>query len=158
MLENAFDNQSMKIKIVGVNTTGGEKLSGGLSALNYILEKNLSGADCIAVDRHDTKNLNGCNAAHKFRLLDRDDEKILTDNLRGADMIFILADEVWENIKLVALTAHCAKKTRMPVIFVAGGNFEDAEDEIIFDKLINLPSENFAFDSCEAVQKFIANL
>jgi len=150
-----FDNRFVKVKVVGVNTAGGEKISGGLSALNCILEKNLSGVNCLAVDRHDTNNLAACNAIHKFRLLNTDDEKILTDKLRGVEMIFIVADEVWENIKLVALVAHCAKKTGVPVIFIAGGNFEDAEDEIIFDALIKLPGKNFEFDACKVVQNFI---
>ena len=88
-------------------------------------------------------------------MLNSDDEKNLTENLRGADLIFIAADEVWENIKLVALVAHCAKKIGVPVIFVAGGNFEDAEDEIIFDALIKLPSKNFEFDAGKVVQNFI---
>ena len=154
MLGN-FDNRFVKVKVVGVNTAVDEKISGGLSTLNCILEKNLSGVNCLAVDRHDTDNLAGCNAMHKFRLLNADDEKILTRNLRGGEMIFIVADEVWENIKLVALVAHCAKKTGVPVIFIAGGNFEDAEDEIIFDALIKLPSKNFEFDACKIVQNFI---
>lgn len=148
-----LDNKFVKIKVVGVNTT--EKNSGGLTALNYMLEKNLSGVNYLAVDRHDVKNLENCKAIHKFKLLTSDDEKFLTDNLRGADLIFIIADEVWENIKAVALTAHCAKKVGVPVIFIAGGNFDDAEDEIIFDALIKLPSKNFEYDSCKIVENFI---
>ena len=155
MFDNRFDNQFVKIKVVGVNTTGNEKISGGLSALNYMLEQNLAGVNYLAVDRQDVKNLDGCKAIHKFRLLNSDDEKILTANLRGADMIFAVADEVWENVKAVALVAHCAKKVGVPVIFIAGGNFEDAEDEIIFDALIKLPSKNFEFDSGKVVKNFI---
>ncbi len=155
MFENNIDNRFVKIKVVGVNTADEEKLSGGLAAVNYMLGKNLQGVNYLAVDRQDVKNLEGCNAIHKFRLLNSDDEKILTENLRGADLIFIAADEVWENIKAVALVAHCAKKIGVPVIFIAGGNFEDAEDEIIFDALIKLPGKNFEFDSCKVVQNFV---
>ena len=155
MFDNRFDNQFVKIKVVGVNTAGNEKISGGLSALNCMLEQNLPGVNYLAVDRQDVKNLDGCKAIHKFRLLNFDDEQILTENLRGADMIFVVADEVWENVKAVALAAHCAKKVGVPVIFIAGGNFEDAEDEIIFDALIKLPSKNFEFDSGKVVKNFI---
>ena len=154
MLETAFNNLFVKAKVVGVNT-GGDKLSGGLAALNRVLEKNLLGVNCLAVDRNDTANLDGCNTIHKFRLLDTADEQLLTESLRGADMIFLAADEVWENIKVVALAAHCAKKIGVPVIFLAGGNFEDAEDEIIFDALIRLPSKNFEFDAAKVIQNFI---
>ena len=154
MLEN-FNNLFVKAKVVGVNTIGGEKISGGLAALNCMLEKNLAGVNYLAVDRQDVANLRGCNAIHKFRLLNTEDEQTLTDNLRGADLIFVVADEVWENVKAVALAAHCAKKIGVPVIFIAGGNFEDAEDEIIFDALIKLPSKNFEFDSAKVVQNFI---
>ncbi len=153
MLGGTFENRFVKVKVVGINTKG--NLSGGLTALNCMLEKNLSGVNFIAVDRHDVKNLDGCNAIHKFRLLDKNDEEILTENLRGSEMIFIVADEVWENVKVVALAAHCAKKVGVPVIFIAGGDFEDAEDEIIFDALIKLPSKNFEFDSAKVVQNFI---
>lgn len=151
------DNNFAKVNVIGVNTFGDKNFSGGLAALNCLLEKNLQGVNCLAVDRRDVANLAGCNAAHKLRLLNTDDEKFLTANLRGADVIFIAAQEVWENIKLVALTAHCAKKTGAPVIFIAGGNFEDAEDEIIFDKLIELPRENFAFNAAKIVQDLINN-
>lgn len=149
-----FYNLFVKIKVVGVNTSR-EKFSGGLAAINHLLEKNLSGVNYLAVDRNDVANLAECNAIHKFRLLNTDDEKFLTENLRGADMIFIAVDEVWENIKAVALVAHCAKKTGTPVIFIAGGNFEDAEDEIIFDALIKLPSKNFEFDAGKVVENFV---
>ncbi len=149
-----FENRFFKVKIVGVHT-GDEKISGGLAAINRLLEKNLRGVNYLAVDRHDRANLAACNAGHKFRLLNSDDEKILTDKLRDSDIIFIVADNVWENIKLVALTAHCAKKIGVPVIFIAGGNFDDAEDEIIFDALTKLPSKNFEFDACKVVQNFI---
>ena len=155
MFENNFDNRFVKIKVVGVNTANEGNLSGGLTALNFMLEQNLSGVNFLAVDRHDTKNLDACKAVHKFRLLNTDDEKILTDKLRGADLIFVVADLVWENIKTVALAAHCAKKIGAPVIFIAGGNFEDAEDEIIFDALIKLPSKNFEFDACKVVKNFV---
>ena len=153
MFENNIDNLYVKIKVIGVNTTG--NFSGGLAALNYMLEQNLQGVNYLAVDRQDVKNLDGCKAKHKFRLLDMADERNLVRNLRGADLIFIVADEVWENIKAVALVAHCAKKIGVPVIFIAGGNFEDAEDEIIFDTLIKLPSKNFDADSCKVVKNFI---
>ena len=148
-----FENEFAKVKVVGVNTT--ENNSGGLTALNYMLEQNLAGVNYLAVDRHDVKNLDACKVSNKFRLLTYDDEKFLTENLRGADLIFVVADEVWENIKTVALTAHCAKRTGVPVIFIAGGNFEDAEDEIIFDELIKLPSKNFDCDSCKVIKNFI---
>lgn len=151
MFENTFSNQF--VKVVGVNTK--ENNSGGLTALNFMLEQNLAGVNYFAVDRHDVKNLDACKTIHKFRLLDMADERTLVRTLRGADLIFIVADEVWENIKTVALTAHCAKKSGAPVIFIAGGNFEDAEDEIIFDALIKLPSKNFEFDSCKVVKNFI---
>lgn len=155
MFGNNHNNQYIKIKIVGVNTTGDEKFSGGLSALNYMLEKNFSGVNYFAVDRHDIANLAACNVAHKFRLLDMADERTLIRNLRGADMIFIAATDVWENIKLVALTAHCAKKIGAPVILVAGGNFDDAEDEIIFDAAVKLPEKNFEFDAGKIIGNFI---
>ena len=155
VLGSSFENQFVKVKVVGVNTAGKEKLSGGLSALNCILEKNLQGVKHFAVDRQDVKNLDGCKASHKLRLLDMADERNLVRALRGANLIFVVADEVWENIKAVALTAHCAKKAGAPVIFIAGGNFEDAEDEIIFDALIKLPSENFEFDACKVIQNFV---
>ena len=94
-----------------------------------------------AVDRNDTKNLAECKVVpdHKIRLLDAKDENHLVNELRGANLIFVVADEVWENLKTVAIAAHCAKKVGVPVIFIAGGNFEDAEGEIIFDALIKLP-------------------
>ncbi len=149
-----FENKFVKFKVVGVNT-GGAKISGGLSALNCIMERNMAGVNCLAVDRQDVDNLRGCNAKHKYRLLTSEDEQALTENLRGADLLFVTAAEVWENIKLVALTAHCAKRTGVPVIFIAGGNFEDAEDEIIFDALIKLPAKNFEFDAAKVVQNFI---
>ena len=155
MLGNALDNRFVKIKIVGVNTAGDGKISGGLTALNFMQEKNLSGVNYFAVDRQDVSNLDACNVKRKLRLLDADDEKILVDGLRDADLIFVLADEVWENVKVAALTAHCAKKIGVPVIFIAGGNFEDAEDEIIFDGLVKLPSKNFPADSCKIVENFI---
>ena len=154
MLGN-FDNQFIKIKVVGVNTVGNEKLSGGLASVNYMLEQNLQGVNYLAVDRQDVKNLDGCNTKHKLRLLNMEDERNLVRALRGADMIFIVAENVWENIKVVALTAHCSKKIGAPVIFIAGGNFQDAEDEIIFDALIKLPNENFAIDSAKVIQNFI---
>ena len=155
VFENNFDNRFVKVKVVGVNTASEEKISGGLAALNCMLEKNFSGVNYIAVDRNDVKNLVGCKTKHKIRLLDMADERKLVRFLRGSDMIFVVADEVWENVKAVAVAAHCAKKVGVPVIFIAGGNFEDAEDEIIFDGLIKLPSENFEFSSCKVVQNFI---
>ena len=155
MFENSINNRFVKVKVIGVNTADNEKISGGLAAVNYMLGKNLQGVNYLAVDRHSVKNLAACKAIHKFRLLNSEDEKNLTENLRGADLIFIAADEVWENIKLVALVAHCAKRIGVPVIFIAGGNFEDAEDEIIFDALIKLPSKNFEFDAGKVVQNFI---
>ena len=155
MVGNSFNNRFVKIKVIGVNTSDGAKNSGGLSALNCMLEKNLAGVNYLAIDRHDTGNLSTCNTAHKFRLLDTEDEKNLTDNLSGADLIFVVADSVWENIKVVALAAHCAKKIGVPVIFIAGGNFDDAEDEIIFDALVKLPSKNFEFDACKVLQNFV---
>ncbi|MBR0288435.1 MAG: hypothetical protein IJQ82_05600 [Selenomonadaceae bacterium] len=153
VLGNNLENQFVKVKVVGVNTK--ENFSGGLAALNCMLEKNLQGVNYLAVDRQDIKNLDGCKAIHKFRLLDTEDEKNLVKALQGADMIFIVADEVWENIKAVALVAHCAKKVGVPVTLIAGGNFEDAEDEIIFDALIKLPSKNFEFDSAKIVENFV---
>ena len=155
MLGKSLDNQFIKIKVVGVNTANKEKLSGGLSALNYMLEQNLQGVNYLAADRQDIKNLERCKAIHKFRLLDMADERNLVRALRGSNLIFIVADEVWENVKAVAIAAHCAKKVGVPVIFIAGGNFQDAEDEIIFDVLIKLPSKNFEFDSCKVVKNFI---
>ena len=155
MVGNNFNNRFVKVKVIGVNTSDGAKNSGGLSALNCMLEQNLQGVNYFAVDRHDTDNLSTCLAAHKFRLLNTDDEKILTERLREADLIFVVADEVWENVKVVALAAHCAKKVGVPVIFIAGGNFEDAEDEIIFDALVKLPSKNFEFDACKVLQNFV---
>ena len=155
MLGRNFYNLFAKIKVIGVNTTSGEKISGGLAAVNYMLNESLSGVKCFAVDRHDTDNLAACKVANKFRLLDRDDELNLTENLRESDLIFIVADDIWENIKLVALTAHCAKKIGVPVIFIAGGNFDDAEDEIIFDAVIKLPSKNFDADACKVVENFV---
>ena len=155
MIGNSFENRFVKVKVVGVNTASNGEISGGLAALNCMLGKKLSGVNFIAVDRQDTSNLAACNAVHKFRLLDRDDEKILIENLRGSDMIFVVADAVWENVKTVAIAAHCAKKINVPVIFIAGGNFEDAEDEIIFDGLVKLPSKNFEFDSCKVVENFV---
>ena len=155
MFENNIDNRFIKVKVIGVNTAGNEKISGGLAAVNFMLEKNLQGVNYLAVDRQDVKNLDDCKAIHKFRLLDMADERNLVRNLRGSDLIFIVADEVWENIKTVALVAHCAKKIGVPVIFIAGGNFEDAEDEIIFDALIKLPSKNFEFDAGKVIQSFI---
>ena len=143
VFENNFDNKFVKVKVVGVNTASEGNLSGGLTALNFMLEQNLQGVNYLAIDRQDTNNLDGCKAAHKFRLLNTDDERALTDKLRDADLLFVVADSVWENIKVVALVAHCAKKIGAPVIFIAGGDFEDAEDEIIFDALIKLPSKNF---------------
>ena len=153
MFENNMCNRFVKVKVIGVNTK--ENYSGGLAAINYMLGKNLQGVNYLAVDRQDVKNLEACKAIHKFRLLDLADERNLVKNLRGADLIFIVADEVWENVKAVSIVAHCAKKIGVPVIFIAGGDFEDAEDEIIFDALIKLPSKNFEFDSCKVIQNFI---
>ena len=153
MFKNSFDNGFAKIQVVGVNTAS-KNISGGLSALNCILDKNLPNVNCLAIDRHDTANLDGCRAT-KLRLLNAADERNLTANLRGASLIFIVADDVWENVKAVALAAHCAKKTSASVIMVAGGDFEDAEDEIIFDALITLPSANFGFEAAKVVQDFI---
>ena len=150
-------NRFVKVKVVGINTAVNKNFSGGLFALNCLLEKNLQSVNCLAVDRHDIANLSDCKA-RKFRLLNTDDEKTLTDNLRGAEIIFIVAEEVWENIKLVALTAHCAKKIGVPVIFIACGNFEYAEDEIIFDALIKLPRKNFEFDTTKIIQNIIETI
>lgn len=155
MLGNNFDNSFIKIKVLGINTTSDGEISGGLATLNCMLEKNLPGISYLAIDRHDIYNLVACKAAHKFRLLDMADERDLTRYLRGTDLIFIVADEVWENIKLVAVAAHCAKKSGAKVILVAGGNFQDAEDEIIFDAVMNLPSENFASDAAKIVENLI---
>ena len=155
MLGSNLQNLFVKVKVIGVNTSSTDKISGGLAAVNNLLDKNFSGVNCFAVDRQDTANLAACNVKHKLRLLNRDDEAALTDNLQGADLIFIAADDVWENIKLVALTAHCAKKIGVPVILIAGGNFNDAEDEIIFDAVIKLPSKNFEFDAVKVVQNFL---
>lgn len=155
VFENNFNNRFVKVKVVGVNTASEEKISGGLSALNYMLEKNFPNVNYLAVDRHDIKNLDGCKTTHKLRLLDMADERTLVRSLRGADLIFIVADSVWENVKAVAIVAHCAKKIGAPVIFIAGGDFEDAEDEIIFDALVKLPSKNFEFDACKVVKNFI---
>ena len=157
VFETNFDNRYIKFKVVGVNTAGDEKISGGLCAVNFMLSKNFQGVNYYAVDRNDTKNLDACNVIpdRKFRLLNAKDENNLVNELRGTDLIFVVADEVWENLKTVAITAHCAKKIGVPVIFIAGGNFEDAEGEIIFDALIKLPSKNFAEDACKVVQNFI---
>lgn len=155
MLGSNFDNRFIKIKVLGVNTASDGEISGGLAALNCMLGKNLSGVSYMAVDRHDIYNLVACKAAHKFRLLDMADERNLIRNLRGSDLIFVVADEVWENIKAVAIAAHCAKKASAPMIFIAGGNFQDAEDEVIFDAVVKLPSENFALDAANIVENFI---
>ena len=156
MLGNSFDNKFIKIKVLGVNTASDAKLSGGLAAINCMLEKNLPGVKYLAIDRHDTYNLAACKAAHKFRLLDMADERNLIRNLRGSDLIFLIVDEVWENIKAVAIAAHCAKKSGATMILIAGGNFLDAEDEIIFDAVIKLPSEDFAAEAANIVETFIA--
>lgn len=158
MLGNSFDNKFIKIKVLGINTASDGELSGGLAALNCILEKNLPGVNHLAIDRQDTINLAACKASHKFRLLDMADERVLIRNLRGSDLIFVLADQVWENIKAVALAAHCAKKSGATMILIAGGNFQDAQDEIIFDAVMNLPSENFAATAANIVESFIASM
>ncbi|MBR1646833.1 MAG: hypothetical protein IJ685_08660 [Selenomonadaceae bacterium] len=164
MFETNFDNRYIKIKVVGVNTAGDEKLSGGLNAVNFMLSKNFQGVNYYAVDRNDTNNLAQCKVVtdHKFRLLNTEDENKFVNELRKTnlnshetDLIFVVADEVWENVKTVAIAAHCAKKIGVPVIFIAGGNFEDAEGEIIFDALVKLPSKNFAEDSAKILQNFI---
>ena len=157
VFETNFDNRYVRVKVVGVNTAPDGKISGGLEAVNFMLSKNFQGVNYFAVDRNSVDNLAACNchAEHKFRLLDTQDEVNFTDKLRGANLIFVVADEVWENSKLVALAAHCARKVGVPVIFIAGGNFDDAEDEIIFDALVKLPSENFAEDSAKVLQNFI---
>ena len=147
-----FENNSIMVKVAAVKT---RENSSSLSAVNHMLEKNLANVNYLAVDRQDVKNLEACKTKNKFRLLNRADEQNLVQALRGADLIFIIADEVWENIKAVALVAHCAKKVGVPVIFIAGGNFEDAEDEIIFDELIKLPNKNFEYDSGKIVEEFI---
>ena len=156
MLVNSFNNKFIKIKVLGMNTADDGKLSGGLEALNCMLEKSLPGVNYMAIDRHDKNNLVACKAAHKFRLLDMADERAMIRNLRGTDLIFVVADEVWENIKAVAIVAHCAKKSGATVILIAGGNFQDAEDEIIFDAVIKLPSEDFAAEAANIVETFIA--
>jgi len=155
MLGTTLDNRFIKIKVLGVNTSSNEKISGGLTALNYMLEKNLSGVNYLAVDRHDVANLAECKVTHKFRLLDMADERELVRALRGADLIFLVATDVWENVKAVAIAAHCAKKIGAPVILIAGGNFDDAEDEIIFDAVAKLPAKNFEFDAGKIVSNFI---
>ena len=155
MFENSFDNRFVKVKVVGVNTAS-EKISGGIAALNCMIEKNLPSVNYIAIDRPGTDDLDACNARKRFLVPSMADERNLVRTLRGANLIFIVADEVWENVKATAVAAHCAKKIGVvPVIFIAGGNFEDAEDEIIFDALIKLPSKNFAEDSCKVVKNFI---
>ena len=157
VFETNFDNRYIKFKVVGVNTAGDEKLSGGLRAVNFMLNQNFQGVNYYAVDRNDTKNLDECKVVpdHKFRLLNAEDENNFVHELREANLIFVVADEVWENLKTVAIAAHCAKKVGVPVIFIAGGNFEDAEGEIIFDALVKLPSKNFAEDSTKILQNFI---
>lgn len=155
MFGSTLNNRFVKVKVLGVNTSTNEKISGGLTALNYMLEKNLPNVNFVAVDRHDTANLAACNVAHKFRLLDMADERALVRFLRGADLIFVVATDVWENVKAVAIAAHCAKKIGVPVIFIAGGNFDDAEDEIIFDAVAKLPNKNFEFDAGKIVANFI---
>ena len=160
VFETNFDNRYIKIKVVGVNTAGDEKISGGLRAVNFMLSKNFQGVNYFAVDRNSVDNLAECKCltTGKFRLLNAEDENKFVDNLREANLIFVVADEVWENSKLVAITAHCAKKIGVPVIFIAGGNFDDAEDEIIFDALVKLPSKNFAEDSAKILQNFIESV
>ena len=160
VFETNFDNRYVKFKVVGVNTAGDGKLSGGLEAVNFMLNRNFQGVNYFAVDRNSVDNLDACtcHAEHKFRLLDAQDEANFTDKLRGANLIFVVAADVWENLKAVALAAHCAKKIGVPVIFIAGGNFDDAEDEIIFDALVKLPNANFAADACKVVQNFIEAL
>ena len=155
MLGNNFNNQSIKVKVLGINTANDGEISGGLAALNCMLEKNLLGVNYLAIDRHDICNLATCKTTHKFRLLEMADEQNLIRNLCGTYLIFIVADKVWENIKTVAIAAHCAKKFGAPVILIAGGNFQDAEDEIIFDAVIKLPSEGFATAATEMVENFI---
>lgn len=155
MLGNSFNNKFIKIKVLGVNTASDGELSGGLASINCMLEKNLPGVNYLAIDRHDKNNLVACRAAHKFRLLDMADERTLIRNLRGTDLIFVVADEVWENIKAVAIAAHCAKKSGATMILIAGGNFQDAEDEIIFDAVMKLPSEDFAAEAAKIVEAFI---
>ena len=54
MVGSTVNNRFVTIKVVGVNT--GKKISGGLSALNFMLEKNLSGVNYFAVDRQDISN------------------------------------------------------------------------------------------------------
>ena len=160
VFETKFDNRYIKIKVVGVNTASDDKLSGGLDAVNFMLSRNFQGVNYFAVDRNAVDNLNACtcHAEHKFRLLDAQDEANFTDKLRDANLIFVVAADVWENLKAVALAAHCAKKVGVPVIFIAGGNFDDAEDEIIFDALVKLPKANFAVDACKVLQNFIEAL
>ena len=153
MVGSTVNNRFVTIKVVGVNT--GKKISGGLSALNFMLEKNLSGVNYFAVDRQDISNLDACNATRKFRLLDAADEQKLSAELRGADLIIVVADEVWENVTAVSIATHCAKKVGVPVVIIAGGDFDYAEDEIIFDALVKLPSRNFAADTCKVVENFI---
>ena len=63
MLGNSFDNKFIKIKVLGVNTASDGELSGGLTALNFMLEKSLSGVNYLAIDRHDKNNLVACKAA-----------------------------------------------------------------------------------------------
>jgi len=158
VLGNNANNQFMNIKIIGVNTADDGELSGGLAAINYMLKKNLPGLNYLAIDRQDRYNLVACNAAHKFRLLGMADERALIRSLRGTDLIFVIADEVWENIKTVATTAHCAKKAGVATILIAGGNFQDAEDEIIFDAVVKLPSENFDSEAAKIVENFIESM
>ena len=160
VFELSFDNRYVKIKVVGVNTALDGKLSGGLEAVNFMLSKNFQGVNYFAVDRNSADNLNACTCRtdNKFRLLDTQDEKTLTEALTDANLIFVVAADVWENIKVVALAAHCAKKIGVPVVFIAGGNFDDAEDEIIFDALVKLPNKNFAADACKVAQNFMEAL
>lgn len=155
MLGSSFENRFIKIKVLGINTASDGELSGGLAAINCMLEKNLSGVSYLAVDRQDIYNLVACKAAHKFRLLDMADERILVRSLRGTDIVFAVVDEVWENIKVVSIATHCAKKAGTPIILIAGGDFQDAEDEIIFDAVIKLPSEDFGSNAANIVENFI---
>ena len=80
-----LSNQFVKVKVVGVNTAGNEKLSGGLATINRMLEQNLQGVNYLAIDRQDVRNLDECKAIHKFRLLDKTDEENLSENQRFRD-------------------------------------------------------------------------
>ena len=93
MLRERRVRQFARIGVVGVG-------SGGLTALNHVLSKNVLGVDCIAIDTdpETLRNAAGATAVHVTRRrrslpssLPESSRERLADALSGTDIVFLLA-------------------------------------------------------------------